>query len=109
MATVLATNAHNDAASGVYKVNSLTIHADADPMLGSVTWDPWRSLWNAGMLLAALVLAPLYFTWGALAVCVILLELTMCTGHSVGFHRRLIHRTFNCPKWLERALVWSGT
>jgi sn-1 stearoyl-lipid 9-desaturase len=33
----------------------------------------------------------------------------MCTGHSVGFHRRLIHRTFQCPKWLERLLVWSGT
>jgi stearoyl-CoA desaturase (delta-9 desaturase) len=33
----------------------------------------------------------------------------MCTGHSVGFHRRLIHRTFECRKWLERALVWSGT
>ena len=33
----------------------------------------------------------------------------MCTGHSVGFHRRLIHRTFECPKWLERILVWSGT
>ena len=109
MPEILATNIHNDAASGVYKVNSLMIHADADPMFGSVTWDPWRSLWNAGMLLAALVLAPLYFTWGALAVCVILLELTMCTGHSVGFHRRLIHRTFSCPKWLERALVWSGT
>jgi stearoyl-CoA desaturase (delta-9 desaturase) len=27
----------------------------------------------------------------------------------VGFHRRLIHRTFQCPKWLERMLVWSGT
>ena len=61
------------------------------------------------MLLSALVLAPLYFTWGALAVCVILLELTMCSGHSVGFHRRLIHRTFKCPKRLERVLVWSGT
>jgi len=50
-----------------------------------------------------------YFTWGAFAVFVILLGVTMCTGHSVGFHRRLIHRTFQCPKWLERLLVWSGT
>jgi stearoyl-CoA desaturase (delta-9 desaturase) len=39
----------------------------------------------------------------------VLLEFTMCCGHSVGFHRRLIHRTFQCPKWLERTLVWSGT
>jgi len=109
MQATLASNIQNDSASGVYKVNSLLIHADADPLLGDVTWDPWRSLWNAGMLLSALVLGPLYFTWGAFAVCVILLELTMCAGHSVGFHRRLIHRTFNCPKWVERLLVWSGT
>jgi stearoyl-CoA desaturase (delta-9 desaturase) len=27
----------------------------------------------------------------------------------VGFHRRLIHRSFDCPKWLERTLVWFGT
>ena len=30
-------------------------------------------------------------------------------GHSVGFHRRLIHRSFACPLWLERILVWIGT
>ena len=79
-------------------------------MEGTVTWDPARSLWNGGMLLAAIVLgASIYFTWGAFAVFLVLLELTMCTGHSVGFHRRLIHRTFQCPKWLERMLVWSGT
>jgi stearoyl-CoA desaturase (delta-9 desaturase) len=61
------------------------------------------------MLVATLVLAPMYFTWGAFLVFAILLEVTMCTGHSVGFHRRLIHRTFMCPRWLERVLVWSGT
>jgi fatty-acid desaturase len=103
------TNTLNDSASGAYKVNSLTIGAAADPMEGTVTWDPARSIWNGGMLLTALVLGPAYFTWGAFFVFLVLLELTMCTGHSVGFHRRLIHRTFKCPKWLERLLVWSGT
>lgn len=102
-------NTQNQSVAGVYKVNSLVIPAHADPLSGRVTWDPWRSLWNAAMLLAALVLAPLYFTWGAFAIFVILLELTMCAGHSVGFHRRLIHRTFKCPKWVERLLVWTGT
>jgi stearoyl-CoA desaturase (delta-9 desaturase) len=33
---------------------------------------------------------------------------THCVGHSVGFHRRLIHRTFDCPKWLERLMVYVG-
>jgi stearoyl-CoA desaturase (delta-9 desaturase) len=104
-----ASNALNDSASGVYKVNSLRIHADANPSDGTVTWDPARSLWNGGMLASAIVLGPIYFTWDAFLVFIVLLEVTMCTGHSVGFHRRLIHRTFKCPKWVERTLVWSGT
>ena len=105
----MTANVRNDAASGIYKVNSLRIAADSDPTHGRVQWDPARSIWNAAMLLCSIVLAPRYFTWSALAVFAILLEVTMCTGHSVGFHRRLIHRTFKCPLWLERLLVWSGT
>jgi stearoyl-CoA desaturase (delta-9 desaturase) len=96
-------------ANDPYKVNSLILTTDVDPVAGEVTWDPARSLWNAGMLAATLVLAVPLFTLGALAMSVALLALTMCTGHSVGFHRRLIHRTFKCPKWLERVFVWSGT
>ena len=97
-----------DAAHGVFKVNSLQIHPDSDPSEGTVVWDPTRSIWNATMLLSALILAPIYFTWDAFLVFFVLLELTMCAGHSVGFHRRLIHRTFQCPKWVERGLVWLG-
>ena len=102
-------NTHNDASSGPFKVNSLHIDPAADPMAGEVTWDRWRSFWNTGMFIGAIVFAPLYFSWGALIVCIVLLELTMLAGHSVGFHRRLIHRTFQCPKWLEYVLVWLGT
>ena len=98
-----------DADHGPYKVNSLVFTRGVDPLAGTVRWDPARSVWNGGMLLLALVLGPMYFTWGALLVFILLLAITMCAGHSVGFHRRLIHRTFKCPKWLERLLVWSGT
>jgi stearoyl-CoA desaturase (delta-9 desaturase) len=98
-----------DAAHGVYKVNSLVLNADVDPLDGDVHWDPARSLWNGAMLAASLLLAPWFFTWSALSICIVLLLITMCTGHSVGFHRRLIHRTFKCGKWTERLLVWSGT
>ena len=102
-------NARNEAASGPYKVNSLLIDPDADPGPGTVSWDPARSLWNGGMLLAGLVLGARYFSWSGVAIFLALLGATMCTGHSVGFHRRLIHRTFQCPRWVERLLVWSGT
>jgi len=42
-----------------HKVNSLVLDTDADPVAGAVRWDPARSLWNGGMMLAALVLGPI--------------------------------------------------
>jgi hypothetical protein len=42
-------NTLNDSAIGAYKVNSLSIGANADPMEGTVTWDPARSIWNGGI------------------------------------------------------------
>jgi sn-1 stearoyl-lipid 9-desaturase len=101
-------NTQNDAASGIFKVNSLRIDSRCDPSVGRVLWDPARSIWNASMLIVAIVFAPIYFSWSAVLLCVLVLEFTMCAGHSVGFHRRLIHRTFACPKWFERFLVWCG-
>lgn len=29
-------------------------------------------------------------------------------GHSLGSHRKLIHDSYQCPKWLEYLLVWFG-
>lgn len=107
--TLTTTYAQGEAAHGPYKVNSLLLTADVNPLEADVHWDPARSLWNGGMLLASIVLAPMFVTWGAVAICLVLLLVTMCTGHSVGFHRRLIHRTFKCGKLTERLLVWSGT
>src|SRR5215470_7020335 len=98
----------NDSASGAYKVNSLIIGTEVDPAAGRVTWDGPRSIWNWGMLLGALILGPLFITWDAALMFLIFFEITMCCGHSVGFHRRLIHRTFQCPKWVERILVYLG-
>jgi stearoyl-CoA desaturase (delta-9 desaturase) len=34
--------------------------------------------------------------------------MTLCAGHSVGMHRRLIHNSFSCPLWLEYACVYLG-
>ena len=61
------------------------------------------------MLAASLVLAPMLFSWSAVGVFLALAGSSLLLGHSVGFHRRLIHRSFDCPLWLERVLVWVGT
>lgn len=92
-----------------YKVNSLLLGPNVDPVRGRVHWNPARSLWNGTMLAGALVLGPLLFAWEAFLVFLALSAVTLCAGHSVGFHRRLIHRSFECPKWVERSLVWIGT
>ncbi len=92
-----------------FRVNALILSPEADPLTAEVCWDPVRSLWNGGMMLAALGLGPLTFAWDAFLVFLSLGAVTLCAGHSVGFHRRLIHRSFDCPKWLERFLVWLGT
>ena len=96
------------AGTDAFKVNSLTGLDKASAVEGKVVWDPPRSIWNASMLIGALVLGPLYFTWDAFAVFLVSAAVTLCAGHSVGFHRRLIHKSFECPKWLERVLVWLG-
>jgi len=40
---------------------------------------------------------------------VVMSALTVCLGHSLGMHRRLIHRSYDCPLWLERLFVYCGT
>jgi sn-1 stearoyl-lipid 9-desaturase len=90
-------------------VNTLVEVPGCSPVEGAVVWDPVHSLWNGVMLSATLILAPVLFSWGALAVFLLLTAGSLLLGHSVGFHRRLIHRSFECPLWLERFLVWVGT
>jgi len=97
------------AAEGAFKVNSLTGLDLASAVEGRVRWDPPRSIWNMSMLAGALVLAPLTISWSAFAVFLATAGVTLCAGHSVGFHRRLIHRSFESPLWLDRMLMWLGT
>src|SRR3954462_827242 len=95
-----------EAAEGAFKVNSLGGLEDADAGSGRLAWDVPRSLWNMGFIAAALVLGPWFFSWSGLLVFLLLSGFTLCVGHSVGFHRRLIHRSFDCPKWLERLMIY---
>lgn len=74
-----------------------------------MVWDPVHSLWNGGMLAATLIFGAATFSLGALAVFVVTTGATLLLGHSVGFHRRMIHGSFDCPLWLERLLSWFGT
>ena len=82
---------------------------DADPAVGRVSWSPVKSLWWTGMTLGWLTLGTIFFSPSALLVFVTLSAVTLCFGHSLGMHRKLIHNSFDSPKWLERLFVYLGT
>ena len=90
---------------GVFRVDG----TGADPCAGRVAIAPAKAAWNLGMLAGALLFAPWTFSVGALLVFLGLTYATLLLGHSVGMHRRFIHRSYDCPKWLERTLVYLGT
>jgi len=81
----------------------------ADPCTGVVRWSPAKSLWWTGALATWLVVGSVHFSWSAVAVFLVSTGVTLCLGHSIGMHRKLIHGGFDCPSWLEKVLVYLGT
>jgi len=49
------------------------------------------------------------FSFGAFAAYLGLSILILCGGHSLGMHRKLIHESFDCPRWLARFGAYLGT
>jgi sn-1 stearoyl-lipid 9-desaturase len=92
-----------------YAVHSIVETPGASPVEGNVKWDTAHSLWNGAMMLATLILGPMTFRWSAFAVFILLTGGFLLLGHSVGFHRRLIHGSFKAPRWLDYLLMWCGT
>ena len=81
----------------------------SDGIAGVVRWKPVKSLWISVMTGIALIAGPMFATWDAVALFLATTAVTVCLGHSLGMHRRLIHRAYECPWWLERLFVYLGT
>ena len=90
-------------------VNWISDDSGADAVTGQVRWDPAHSIWNGGMLAAAFLFGPIFFTLPAFAMFLGLTGACILLGHSVGFHRLLIHRSFKTTPAMDRILVWCGT
>lgn len=80
----------------------------ASATAGRIVWAPAKSAWNTAMIGAAVVAGPAYATPSAIAMFLVLTYATLLLGHSVGMHRLLIHRSYECPAFLQRALVYVG-
>lgn len=87
----------------------IDFHGAGDPVHGRVRWSPIKSLWWLGMTATWLILGTIHFSFSAVLVFIALSGLTLCLGHSLGMHRKLIHHSFEAPRWLERLLVYLGT
>jgi len=78
------------------------------PASAGIAWG--AILWVGGLHLGALLaFVPRYFSWSALAACVLLHWLTGGIGICMTYHRLLTHRSFATrPKWLEYVLTAIG-
>jgi fatty-acid desaturase len=75
---------------------------------GHVRYAPIKSIWFLGMLVGALVGGALTFSLSALLLFFVSTAVVLLLGHSLGSHRKLVHDSYQCPKWLEYALVYCG-
>jgi stearoyl-CoA desaturase (delta-9 desaturase) len=80
----------------------------ANVCAGEVRYAPVKSAWFLLMAGGAVIGGLATATWSAIALFAASTGFVLLFGHSLGSHRKLIHDSFRCPKWLEYFLVYSG-
>lgn len=75
---------------------------------GTVKWSPVKSSWFLLNLLITVFVAPFDISISSFLTFILLTLTTLCFGHSLGMHRLLIHRSYECPKWMEYTFVYLG-
>ena len=76
---------------------------------GKAYLDPSKTIWVSSMLIIGTIGSALTASLGAVLLFVGFTAFTLCFGHSLGMHRRFIHRSYQCPKWMEYFFVHLGT
>jgi fatty-acid desaturase len=84
----------------VASVDSVTV--------GKVRYAPVKSLWLVANLSFALIGGGMTFSWSALILFLASTAMVLLLGHSLGSHRKLIHNSYQCPRWLEYLFVYLG-
>lgn len=85
------------------------VDSNTNPLEGTVRWAPAKSLWFLAHSLVAIVGGFLTMSVETFMVFVVTTSITLCLGHSLGMHRKLIHNSYQCPAWLEYFWVHLGT
>lgn len=77
-------------------------------LIGEVKYSIVKSVWFIGMAGGALIGGLITFSWTAFALFVVSTGIVLLFGHSLGSHRKLVHQSYQCPKWLEYFFVYLG-
>lgn len=80
----------------------------ADAARGNVHADAVKIAWVGSMFLFGTIGSAMMYSHGALTLFLLSTGTTLCLGHSLGMHRRFIHRAYECPRWLEYLFVHFG-
>ena len=84
-------------------------HGDvSDVCVGTVRFSPVKGAWFFGMAGGAVIGGTLTANAAAVALFVVSTAVVLLFGHSLGSHRKLVHDSFQCPRWLEYLLVYLG-
>ncbi len=75
---------------------------------GRVVYAPVKSVFILSAYALTAIGVFYYLRVDAVALFLVKTAAVLLLGHSVGMHRRLIHKSFECPLWLERVLVYMG-
>lgn len=86
------------------------VHVDhpRDVLDGEVRYAPIKSLWLLGHLAGAVAGVWFFLSWMSVLVFLLATGVVLLFGHSLGSHRKLIHDSYDCPRWLARTLVYLG-
>ncbi len=79
-----------------------------DVCIGEVHYSPAKSLWFLVMACGGVFGGMATFTWPAFILFFCTTGTVLLFGHSLGSHRKLIHNSFDSPKWIEYLLVYLG-
>ena len=83
-------------------------HDGNDVVHGKVRFAPVKGLWFLLNAAGALAGAAFDFSGAGLALFVVSTAIVLLLGHSLGSHRKLVHDSYGCPRWLEYLFVYLG-
>jgi len=93
---------------GCYSNERIDDSGRCNALDGQVVLSLSKVCWLGSMLLVSMFGGVLTFSLDALALFLVTTATSLCLGHSLGMHRKLIHQSYQCPPWLEYLFVHLG-